>query len=59
MLPDKPSLENIYPILSDDLMPLEYKQATYVLSTKNSSVTMKLLNQQFSLVSQEMADTPT
>jgi hypothetical protein len=43
---------------SDDLSPLEYKQATYVLSTKNS-VTMKELNEQFSLVSQEVADTPT
>ena len=58
MLSGKPSSENIYPILSDDLTPLEYKQATYVLSTKNS-VTMKELNEQFSLVSQEVADTPT
>ena len=58
MLPGQPSSENIYPILSDDLTPLEYKQATYVLSTKNS-VTMKELNEQFSLVSQEVADTPT
>jgi hypothetical protein len=58
MLSGKLSSEMIYPILCDDVTSLDYRKANYVLSTKNT-VTMKQLNEHFSLVTQEVGETST
>jgi hypothetical protein len=52
------SSEIKYPILCDDLTSLDYRKANYVVSTKNT-VTMKQLNEHFSLVAQEVGETST